>query len=135
MFLLNSLLGLMLSVAVSFLAVPFLKSKTNFYRYYFLITALTICCAVTLYQFSGDKKSLRLWLTEGKKHYQLQETFIKLGGIDGAISRIEKRLESNPRDAQGWLILAKLYQAKQDESNAKIAFAKAQELMNEDTKK
>lgn len=130
MFTLYCLIMLMLFTALALIAVPFIKNRS--WKKFLLAATLTSIFALSLYQFSGDKSALHLWFANGKQHYQLMETFEQLGGIDGAIARIESRLENNPTDAQGWFILGKLYLSKQDNTKAKSAFDKAHALKPDD---
>lgn len=68
------------------------------------------------------------WLSGGKQHYLLVEQFDKLGGVDGAISKIEQKLKEDATNSKGWIILAKLYMAKKDETKAILALQKARDL-------
>lgn len=123
MLLLAALLLLMLVVAILIAGVSFPKK-----RYFWVIAIFMIVTSLSLYSLVGDKKALRFWLAQGEQHYLLLAAFDKLGGIDGAIASIKKRLELNPLDAQGWTILAKLYMAKQDYANAAKALNEAKKI-------
>lgn len=131
MYLLYVLLILMLIGAIGFLAIPYLRGKLNG-KGFLIISAMTTIFSFLVYQFSGDKFALKHWFAEGNQHYQLLEKFEALGGVEGAISRIKKILENSPNDAQGWMILGKLYQSKGDTANANVAFKKARQLKLEE---
>jgi cytochrome c-type biogenesis protein CcmH/NrfG len=127
MYTLYSILILMLALALSLLAIPFIKNRANF-PLYSLIIFFSIIFTFTCYQLSGNHPALNQWLSKGQEHYQLQTDIEKLGGIDGIITRIQQKLANNPDDAKGWLILGKLYQDKHDYTAAKKAFQKANQL-------
>lgn len=122
------LLSLMLVSAVGLLAIPFIKNRAVFSKSFFAVTILIILSSLGLYYFLSDKQALKLWLTQGKQHYQLLLKVDELGGIDNIIERINKKLAANPQDAQGWFILGKLYFAKQDFASALTALTKAHQL-------
>jgi|GEM_PF-4934929 len=116
MFILYLLLILMLVAALSLLAIPFLKNKALSSKN-FLAGALFILLAATgLYALTSDQPALHQWLTKGKQHYQLLIEYNELGGIDGIIERVKKKLAANPNDKQGRQILDKLYEMKGDKT-------------------
>lgn len=127
MLLLYGLLCILLIIALVILAIPFIKNKTSFQLY--LIFALLITLpSFVIYQFTGNKVDLSQWVTQGEYHYQLQKTFDQLGGVNGAINKIEEKLKLNPFDARGWFILGKLYLSKHNFKDARNAFLKAHQL-------
>jgi len=81
-----------------------------------------------IYHFTANTSAISEWLLHGKKHYELQLQVNRLGGIEGIIQRVKQKLEKDPTDAQGWLILGKMYLMQGDEKKAKFAFDKAKEL-------
>lgn len=130
MYLLYGLLILMLASAVGLLAVPYAlnRGENIFSKGFFAATTFIILSSLCLYQFTGDKVGLALWMTKGSQHYQLLEQIDNLGGIDQIITRIEAKVKANPDDAQGWFILGKLYLATHDMDKAKDALKKAHDL-------
>lgn len=126
---LYSLLILMFLGATSLLTLPFvLNNKSLFSRNYFLLILFMCSFSFLLYKFSAHNAELKMWLTQGREHYLLQEKFDQLGGVEGVIVRIKAKLAEHPEDVQGWIILAKLYHAKHDEAHAKAAITKVQQL-------
>jgi cytochrome c-type biogenesis protein CcmH/NrfG len=75
-----------------------------------------------------DYLAIKLNSRIGQAHYQLLEQFSELGGIEGAIHRIQEKLIANPNDVEGWLLLGKLYLSKQDTKRAEAALQKAHTL-------
>ncbi len=51
-----------------------------------------------------------------------------VGSVSSLMAPLEKRLEENPDDAGGWLLLAKSYKHLGDPEKAKLAYAKAEAL-------
>lgn len=132
MLILYILLTILLLSALSLLAIPFIKNQALISRDFFVISLFTILFSFTLYQFFGQSKALSDWFAHGKNHYKLMVEVERLGGIDGIISRLQNKLAANPNDAKGWLILGKLYYAKQNFVLATDAFSKAHDLQPAD---
>ncbi len=122
---------LMLTTSILVLAVPFIKTRSLSSHYFLLPALFIILFSLSLYLTSNNSHALKQWLTEGEKHYRLQQEVNALGGIEGMIARIKHKLAENPRDAEGWFILGKLYFADQRYDAAKEAFGKAHELRPE----
>jgi tetratricopeptide (TPR) repeat protein len=102
--------------------------KFQFSKSFFTVASLTLTVAFGLFHISNNTAGLRLWLTEGRAHYDLLVAFQELGGFDGTIARIKEKLKQNPNDARGWQILGKLYLAKGDTHAANMALTKARQL-------
>ena len=60
------------------------------------------------------------------------------GGADGMpplgelVAKLEQRMQQNPDDAEGWIMLGRTYFAMRDAAKAEVALAKAYELMPKD---
>ncbi len=97
-------------VALSVLVIPFRgENKILLSKNFLSMTLLYVLLAFGLYQILGQPREVQTWLTEGKEHYHLQEMVAELGGIEGMIAKIKMKLQQHPEDAQGWIILGKLY--------------------------
>ena len=125
------LFGLLL-IALAVMAIPFARQKQLNSRYFVMVSLMLIVLASALYRYSTNSEALQNWFTSGAMHYQLMEKFQELGGVDGAIRRIEERLTTSPDDAPGWVLLGKLYLGKQDMAHAKEAFDRAHALQPND---
>ncbi len=79
----------------------------------------------SLYFAISQPAAVNQWLEKGREHYALLVEYQALGGIDGMISRIKEKLDKNPDDAEGWIVLGKLYLAQHNEKAAKAAFQHA----------
>lgn len=115
MFILLLSLTLLLMLALAMLALPFLKTKHSLLsKPFVLISASIVLTSMTLYLSFGDSKALLQWLAYGKQHYELAVQVEELGGIDGIIARLKKKLENRPNDQKGQEILHKLLAAKKN---------------------
>lgn len=81
--------------------------------------------AIVFYIATTNLTALQQWLNGGMQHYQLLTQFEELGGLEGAITKVKDRLSSHPEDVKGWNLLGKLYMAKHDEKQARLAFQHA----------
>ena len=118
--------------ALSLLAIPYVKTQTLFSRGFLLASLFTLVFALSLYQFTGNHLALKEWLAHGKKHYALQDQMNQMGGYEGIIARIKKKLALHPNDVKGWVILGKLYLANENYADALDALSKAHALQPND---
>jgi cytochrome c-type biogenesis protein CcmH/NrfG len=118
----------MLLTALALLIIPCFIYKNQNRLLASTFAVLFSLFSILLYLFSSHPVALKYWLTEGKEHYELIQTFERLGGVEGAITRIHQKLMENPENREGWIILGKLYLANQDESSAEFAFSRARAL-------
>ncbi len=132
MLILYVLLTLLCMSALGLLAIPFMRNQALLSKDFFIIGLIATVFSFSIYHYFGQSAAVSTWFAQGKNHYKLMTEVDRLGGIDGIITRLKNKLEANPNDAQGWLILGKLYYAKQDFSLATQAFAKAHDLQPED---
>jgi cytochrome c-type biogenesis protein CcmH/NrfG len=125
---LYSLLFILLFVALTLIALPFIKNKSYRSKSFIGTIVFSIIFTVSLYQLTSNSTALKTWLTTGQQHYQLAEEVNQLGGIDNIILKIKQRLAENPNDVSGWLILSKIYRAQHNDIEADKALARAQEI-------
>jgi len=131
MILLYFSLSLLLLAALSLIAPLALQNKTITKD--FCVFSVGFTMLVTgLYFYTSDQKGLHWWYAQGREHYQLLSQLEELGGINGMIEKVEKKVQAQPQDPQGWLILGKLYLAKPNANEALAAFRKAKELAPND---
>src|SRR6478672_5768912 len=101
-------LAAMLTLALALLCFGYDKNLKKFSLLIFCFMSV----AIFIFFITSDWQGLRWWQTQGKAHYQLLQQVENLGGIDGMIAQVEKRVVETPDNAEGWLILGKLYLAK-----------------------
>jgi len=111
MYVLYGLLLILGIMALFILIIPLRKNWSSITAG-IKVSIFLLFFAFTVYHFTGNKPALYAWLAEGQSHYNLLAVFEKLGGVQGAIENIKNKLEKNPGDAKGWLILGKLYLAR-----------------------
>lgn len=128
MVLLYSLFMLMLVLAATAFVFPLRVAYPFFSARFFILIVTMSIFTLGLYQFNGNQTALKNWLHQGAEHYRLQEEVNQLGGFQGIIQKIKTKLANNPEDANGWLILGKLYLENQQISEAKDALSKAYQL-------
>ncbi len=133
MFLLYMTLGFMLITSIGLLSVPFFKMEKLPRKYFLLAALFIIIFSSSVYVFNNDTPALKQWLTHDENRYQLLQAVNKMGGFNGMLEKIKRKLADNPNDVQGWVILGKLYLGNHDYKNAKDAFAHAVALRPEDT--
>jgi cytochrome c-type biogenesis protein CcmH/NrfG len=126
MLMLYMLLLVMVAAGVGILVVPFVRARN--YKNLSIVIVSFCFVALGLYQVSSDKIALSDWMNHGRQRYALLQQFADLGGVEGAIIQIEKHLQDNPQDKQGWMILGKLYLSRHDDAKAQAAFRKARDL-------
>ncbi len=98
------LLACLLVICLSAASIPFIRNKKSFG-----LVALTISVFVMgIYYINTPFANINAWLQSGASHYALMQEFEDLGGVDGAIKRIEARLAVNPNDETGKALLQKL---------------------------
>jgi len=132
MAILYGFLLLMLVTAMSLLAIPFVLKKNIVSKRFFVLGLMTTAFTILVYLGTSNRDALKLWLTSGEKHYQLLTQLDQLGGVEGVIASIKKKLEANPNDVEGWVILGKLYLSQQRYIEARLALGKAHELEPDD---
>ncbi len=76
------------------------------------LALVLILISLGTYNYFIKTEGLAYWLKGGEEHYQLMVKFNELGGIDGIIQQVKKKLALNPNDKQGQEILLKLYKMK-----------------------
>lgn len=117
---------LLLVSAFCLLFLPPLRAHCHLLcREHIILSMLTMAFTFSFYLLSSHPFVLNQWLKYGQPHYQLLMEYEQLGGINGIIFKIKRRLAKNPNDRQGWLILGKLYKYKHDNKAAEKAFQRA----------
>lgn len=103
---------LLLIITASIIALPFVRAKHSLVsKPFLLLLSAFLTTPVILYVNFTNPKELLQWLTYGKQHYELALQVQALGGIDGLITRLKKKLEEHPNDQKGLEILRRLQSA------------------------
>lgn len=122
----SMVLILLLSCTIVF--QPFLLNsqlKTGMVCFFTVIISATFLYLLFSHGFDN-----LTWLHKKHHHQQLIKEFNQLGSIDEIIARVQRRIRQNPDDAQGYYILAKLYEAQGKQKEAEQALIIYKELKN-----
>lgn len=91
-----------------------------------LAATIPLCAALLYWQFgSPDALLQRAGVARGEHELTTQQ-------IDAMVAKLAARLEQNPDDAKGWVMLARSYAAMQRFPEALAAYAKATALVKDD---
>jgi cytochrome c-type biogenesis protein CcmH len=91
-----------------------------------LAATIPLCAALLYWQFgSPDALSQRASIAGGEHQVTAQQ-------LEAMVAKLAARLEQNPDDAKGWVMLARSYTAMQRLPEALTAFAKATSLVKDD---
>jgi len=97
-----------------------------------IIPALPLC-AVLLYQQLGSVELIdRLQQARSSQPPQQQQQSPSAASIDEMVARLAERLQQQPDDLKGWVMLARSYTILKRYSDAEIAYANALRLGGED---
>ena len=106
---------LLLVSALTIVAIPFVKHQQSLLsKPYLIISSSIVLTSIVLYFNFGQASALKTWLSYGKNHYELAVKVEELGGIDGLIARLKKKLEGHPNDKKGLEMLRKLTAIKKN---------------------
>lgn len=90
----------------------------------FVISTLFSGC----YMLWGHGPQIQRWNASVKKQQALTKQFRQLGTPDQVMGRLEKHLQENSTDPNGWFLLGKLYYTQKNYAKARDALAKAYDL-------
>lgn len=76
----------------------------------------------------GAWSDWQIYLDQQSKKEQVQAMLKAVNGPQALIDKLKARLSNNPESARGWFLLGRLYASQDDWSQARDAFAKANEL-------
>lgn len=128
------LFALLLGVlALAFVALPFFRSQKIPVKTALIISILLPGLAVGMYLYLGSpnvKSSHPGSMAAGRSDRASTETASqkKVSSVASMIDRLAARLEENPSDGKGWLLLARSYKHVNRLEDAATAYAKAASL-------
>lgn len=125
------LVGLLL-IALSFVVIP-LVSARNFTdtSWYWVVGILLIslpCFAMVWYWRSGTPQQFFQVVTLQKQQREAQRVLAELGSTAAVITKLKQHLTIDPKSAQGWFLLGRLYLSNRELKNAVDAFGRAYHL-------
>jgi cytochrome c-type biogenesis protein CcmH len=113
----------MLALAITFLVIALPRKKIAFY-----LAGILVLFALPLYFLFGSAAGLSGWLARGQTHYNLLVEVNRLGGMDVIVKRIAAHLAAHPNDANGWMILGKIWLSEHQYAKAQAAFSRVIQL-------
>jgi cytochrome c-type biogenesis protein CcmH len=127
------LAGLIGLLAALFIAWPLLRERAALRNYGFALVLLVPLAALMLYQVVGTPEGIGVKGTPG----QVAKPAAHPGGqsgmdMDSMIASLEGRLQENPADLEGWLLLGRSYKAMQRYDQAESALVRAIQLAPND---
>lgn len=127
---------LMLLLAMSFASAPLIRKNKSYSRGFvnvpLLVVLAALLFAVGLYAAIGSPdvaSSVRMKETpDSATQIPAASEQAKAASVTELLAGLEQRLEENPDDAKGWLLLAKSYDHVGRPEDAAAAYDKAREL-------
>ena len=122
-----ALIGL---VAALFIAWPLLQERAAVRNYGFAIILLVPVVALFLYQVVGTPAGIGVTGSPGQAMQAAAAHPGQQAGMemDGMIANLEARLQENPADLDGWMLLGRSYKATQRFEEAEAALVRAIQL-------
>jgi tetratricopeptide (TPR) repeat protein len=123
----------MLIAAMAFIAVPLKTGKSLLASPKALVVALVPLCAVGLYAIIGspDEAAIQHVTSDAAARPGADKP---LGSVASMVEGLAARLEQNPDDADGWILLARSYQHLGQSAEALNAYQHARDLDKTDVK-
>ncbi len=117
----------MLIVAISFVAVPLSSGKSLLASPKALVVAFIPLSALGLYALLGSPDEISVQRTDAMS--ASSDTAARpLGTVASMVDGLAARLESEPNDADGWILLARSYEHLGRDVDAENAYQRAQAL-------
>ncbi len=116
----------MLIAAMAFIAVPLKTGKSLFATPKALIVALVPLCGVGLYALLGSPDVANVGHEPVPANHSAADK--PLGTVASMVEGLAARLENEPGDADGWILLARSYQHIDRQTDALAAYQHAKDL-------
>ncbi len=126
--------ALMSLISAAFVAYPVLgKGKTRSRYLFVAITALSLfVIPVLIYIAIGSSSLIARAENEARQPMNHPDAGEGNLNLEGMATRLERKLEANPENLDGWVLLAKTYYEVQQYPKALLAFEKAVKLAPND---
>lgn len=122
---------IMILIAISFVAAPMLRSRApsnqGNAKVALLAVVAIVVIAIALYATLGrpDLNSATVPASESAEQTTASTTTESVGSVASLTAGLEERLQQNPDDGKGWLLLAKTYDHLGEEDKVAAAYSKA----------
>jgi cytochrome c-type biogenesis protein CcmH len=119
-------------VAAVFIAWPLLKERAALRNYGLALALLVPVASLVLYQMVGTPEGISVVGSPGQTG-QPSASAAHPGagsdmGMESMVASLEQRLQQNPGDLEGWVLLGRSYKAMQQYIQAEIALTRALQL-------
>jgi cytochrome c-type biogenesis protein CcmH len=119
-------------LAAAYISWPLLKERAAWRNYGLALIVLTPVAALVLYQAVGTPAGIGVSGTPGTAPQQASHPGEIGMEIDNMVSGLERRLQDNPADIEGWVLLGRSYKTMQEFAKAEAALVRAIQLAPED---
>ncbi len=116
-------LSLLLVIATAMVLLPLARQQGVSQRLLLAVGVIVPILALSLYGLLGNPQAV-------SRHVAPANQTPEMSGLIGGL---EQRLQAQPDDFDGWLLLANSYLANQQRAQAQAAFTQAHQLSPEDT--
>jgi hypothetical protein len=131
--------AIMVAIALLFVIRPFAAQRSGLPKAGLVVAMLVPGIAIGLYNYLGSPEAVHSVSFTDPQNSQTRVNAQsplpdkKIDSVGNLLAGLEQRLEREPGDAGGWLLLAKSYQHLERIDDARVAYAKAVALGKEDT--
>ena len=123
-------------VSAAVMSWPLLRQGSSTRNYGLVLVVLIPVLAMFMYQQVGDPRGINVTGTPQRPQQPQQaagdHATTGAGEMGDMVSQLEKRLQENPADAQGWVLLGRTYKATQQYEQAETALVRAIQLTPDD---
>lgn len=116
-------LSVLVVLAMAMVLLPLVRQQSISQRLLLAVGVMVPVLALSLYALLGNPQAVSRHATPANQTPEMS----------GLIGSLEQRLQAQPDDLDGWLLLANSYVANQQLAQAEIAFGQAHRLSPEDT--
>lgn len=119
-------------LAAAYVAWPLLKDRPAVRNYGVALLLLFPVAALFLYQSVGTPEGIGVSGRPGQQAVASNHPGQVNQEIDAMVARLENRLQENPADTEGWMLLGRTYKTMQMYAQAESALVRAAQLAPED---
>jgi cytochrome c-type biogenesis protein CcmH len=120
------------ALAAAYICWPLLRERAAVRNYGLALIALVPLAAIGLYQTVGTPAGIGVSGSPGQASRAESHPGDVSGEIDGMIANLERRLQDNPADLEGWVLLGRTYKTTEDYVRAESALVRAVQLAPDD---
>lgn len=119
-------------VAAAYICWPLLKERAAVRNYGLALVLAVPVVSLGLYQAVGTPEGIGVTGTPGKATQAANHPGEASMEMDNMVAGLERRLQENPADADGWVLLGRSYKAMQKYDQAEVALIRAIQLAPND---